>query len=647
MKILGLSFWKELGKGFIGVLCRFPLAVLCAIVCAVSASIVIDPEVQKDIVAFSPLVKLAFASGLGISTFILTGLIGENVGGKFSLRGLLVSAAGLLFVMGFGLLIPIDDQGRVLGVFGMQLLMMGGIVHLGIAVCPFPRLVKTDSALWEYNKLLLIRALLSAFCSWVFFVGVALALVSIDSLFGVDVEEENYGRLWFFCAFVLTTCLFLGGVPAKDDRPQLVVDYPKWLHFFCKFILLPLVVLFFGILYAYAVKIVVTWSWPDGMVGMPVFILAAVGGLTGLLIWPLTQLEPVSKWAKSFWRLYFPLIIPLGILLLLALQRRIGDYGFTEVRFLGLVLACWLLAIALYYTVKPGSSFRVIPWSLIGILIVCSWGPLSPGQVAFKSQWKRLHGLLTQEGLLVDGSLTPNPHQVDDSVYRDLKSVIQYLHGNYGVKPLNPLLDEVDPSFRTDSEGRDWMEASSHQFAKGFMEYTGLISSEGPGLVSDEVSENFSYQVRANRSKPVSIGDAYKLYAYQLGYDIHRRVRTISIGDTIVHHREDRSVRKISVRGTEVHLTKDWDTPALVVLNSGGEELTRLDLIGWIEAHDLLNIQDNRDSEQTLDQENLTYDLTLGDLGSITIMFRFMRLERQDGEWLLRGFEFWVLVPAE
>lgn len=626
MKILGLSFWKELGKGFIGVLCRFPLAVLCAIVCAVSASIVIDPEVQKDIVAFSPLVKLAFASGLGISTFILTGLIGENVGGKFSLRGLLVSAAGLLFLAAFGFFIPIDDQGRVLDTFVMRLLIMGGIVHLGIAVCPFLKLNKADSALWEFNKLLLVRTLISAFCSGVFFVGVALALVSIDELFGVDVEEENYARIWFFCAFVLTTCLFLGGVPAKDDRPRLVVDYPKWIHFFCKFILLPLVFLYFGILYAYAIKIVATWSWPDGMVGMPVFILAAVGGLTGLLIWPLTQLEPVSKWAKSFWRLYFPLIIPLGILLLLALQRRIGDYGFTEVRFLGLVLACWLLAIAVYYTVKPGSSFRVIPWSLIGVLIVCSWGPLSPGQVAFKSQWKRLHGLLTQEGLLVDGSLTPNPHQVDDSVYQDLNSIVQFLHGNYGGKPFELLIEGIDPSVRTGSKGQDWLELSSYRFAQAIMDYTGLVLNEVSG---------FKYlELRANQAKPVLIGGVYDLCTLNIEYKMGRYAR----------------FGKISVDGTDLILERDFDSSGssdLIFRNSADGELARMDIIGWLEDHDLLNFPDSQDTFKVLDPADLTFEMDLGDLGSIKIMARFLRLERRDGDWTLYDADLWVLVPAE
>ena len=603
------------------------MAVLSAIVCAVATSILIDPEVQKDIVAFSPLVRLAFASGLGISTFILTGLITENVGGKFSSKGILVSAAGLLFLAAFGFFIPIDDQGRVLDTFVMRLLMMGGIVHLGIAVCPYLRLIETDSALWEYNKLLLVRSLISAFCSGVFFVGVALALVSIDKLFGVDVEEENYARIWFFCAFVLTTCLVLGGVPAKDDRPRLVVDYPKWIHFFCKFILLPLVVLYFGILYAYAVKIVATWSWPDGMVGMPVFILAAIGGLTGLLIWPLTLLEPVSKWAKSFWRLYFPLIIPLGILLLLALQRRIGDYGFTEVRYLGLVLACWLLAIAVYYTVKPGSSFRVIPWSLIGILIVCSWGPLSPGQVSFKSQWKRLHGLLTQEGLLVDGSLTPNPHQVDDSVYQDLNSIVKYLHGNYGGKPFEPLIEGVDPSVRTDRWGKDWLEIHSYRFAQAIMDYTGLVSEEDSG------DSGYSYfGVRADRSKPVPIGDVYDL-------------STLSLQNWMGHYRR---IGTISLGGTDVHFERDVDGSSdLVVRNSTGEVLAKLDYISWIKRHDLLKFPDSQDTEQILDPVDLTFEFDLGDLGPVKILTRSLRLELRDGDWTLQEFEFWVLVPAE
>ncbi len=627
MKILGLSFWKELGKGFIAVLCRFPLAVLSAIVCAVATSILIELEIQEDVVAYSRLVKLAFASGLGISTFILTGLIVENVGGKLSIRGLLVSAAGLLFVMGFGLLIPIDDQGRVLDTFWMRLLMMGGIVHLGIAVCPYLKLIKTGPALWEYNKLLLIRFLLSAFCSGVFFVGVALALVSIDELFGVDIEGENYARIWFFCAFVLTTCLFLAGMPEKGDRPNLVVDYPRWIHFFCKYILLPLVVLYFGILYAYAIKIVVTWSWPDGMVGMPVFILAAIGGLTGLLIWPLTQMEPVSKWAKSFWRLYFPLIIPLAILLLLALQRRIGDYGFTEVRYLGLVLACWLLAIAVYYTAKPGGSFRVIPWSLIAVLMVCSWGPLSPGRMAFNSQWKRLNVLLAQESLLVDGALIPNPHQVDDSVYRDLKSVIQYLHGNYGGKPFAPLIENVDPSVRTDSEGRDWLEKYSYGFAQAFMGYTGLLSDEGQGYSS-------FFEVRANRAKSIPIGKVYDLGIINF--------REFENGANLGR------LGTISVDRTEVHLERDFGSLFdLVVRSDAGEELAQLDFIGWIEGHDLLNFPENQHTEQVLDPMDLTFDLALGDLGLITIMTRSLRLERRDGDWLLQNCEFWVLVPAQ
>ena len=619
MKILGLSFWKELGKGFIAVLYRFPLAVLSAFVCASTASILLEPEIQENVAAFSRLIKLAFASGLGISTFILTGLIAENVGGKFSIRGLLLSAAGLFFVLGFGLFIPIDDQGRVLDAFWIRLLMVGGITHLGIAVCPYLRLIKTDSALWEYNKLLLIRFLLSAFCSGVFFVGVALALVSIDELFGVDIEDENYARIWFFCAFVLATCLFLGGVPTKEERLQLVAEYPKWLHFFCKFILLPLVVLYFGILYAYAIKIVVTWSWPDGMVGIPVFILAAVGGLTGLLIWPLTRLEPVSKWAKSFWRLYFPLILPLGILLLLALQRRIGDYGFTEIRYLGLVLACWLLAIAVYYTVKPGGSFRVIPWSLIAFLFVCSWGPLSPSQVAFKSQWKRLNVLLEQESLLVDGTLTPNPHQVDDSVYRDLNSVIQYLHGSYGGKPFAPLIENVDPSVRTDSQGQDWLEKSFYGFAQAIMDYTGLVSDEGSG---------YRYEVRANQAKPVPIGDVFDLCILKIQYGFGR-------------------YETISLDGTDVQLGRDFDSSDLVVRSSADEELARLDFIGWIKSHDLLNLPDNQSADQVLDPDDLTFEIDLGDLGSVTIMAMSWRIERRNGDWSLQDGEFWVLVPAE
>ncbi len=113
MKILGLSFWNELGKGFVTVFGRFPLAVLSAIVCTVAASILLDVHPSTNAEAYSRLIKLAYASGLGISTFTLTGLIAENFGGKFSDWGIFVSLAGLLIITVFGLLITIDDQGRL------------------------------------------------------------------------------------------------------------------------------------------------------------------------------------------------------------------------------------------------------------------------------------------------------------------------------------------------------------------------------------------------------------------------------------------------------------------------------------------------------------------------------------------------------
>ncbi|MCB1123655.1 MAG: DUF4153 domain-containing protein, partial [Verrucomicrobiae bacterium] len=410
MKLFGLAFWEELRQGFIRQTRQYPVAVLCGLICAVSFSLAIDDSLRYNSIWRVRWIRLGITGGFGISLFILAELLVGRLKAKLSWAFVPVNVLGLLCLIGLYLWIPFYNGAELLNTFLIRLLMLAVLVHLAIAVIPAFIQEEPDVALWEYNKTIFTRFLLSGFFSAVFFGGVVLALISIDKMFGLDLDEENIGRIWFFCAFVLNTFLFLGAFPDMEERMNLQLDYPKWIHFFSKFILLPLVVIYFAILFVYSLKILFSWSCPNRWVGLPVFVLSAVGGLTGLLIWPLAKVEPLTPWAKTFWRFFFPLLIPLSVLLLLALQRRISDYGFTEIRYLGVILAFWILGICIYYTVRPGASFKAIPWSLICIAIVFSINPLSPASVARKSQWKRLSNILATENLLKDGILVSNPH---------------------------------------------------------------------------------------------------------------------------------------------------------------------------------------------------------------------------------------------
>ena len=361
MKIFGLDFWIEVLQGLLRVSRRFPLSILSGLVAAIAFSILIKKGIQDEELLQERCLRTGLTAILGIPFFLLVELVCERLGGRSTPRGWMVTLGSVLVLLLFGWWIPFEGGENIQNSFWARYLTLAVLVHLGIAVVPYWKNQDADESLWEYNKELLSKFLIIGFFSAVSFVGIVLALVSIELLFDANIEEEAFGRVWFFCAFVLNTCLFLGSLAEAEERAAFKLDYPKWIFFLSKFILLPLVILYFGILYVYAGKIVVTWTWPEGMVGLPVLILAAIGGLTALLVWPLSRLEPMAAWAKKFWRLFFPLFVPLAVLLLMALQRRISDYGFTEIRYVGLVLGFWILAI-----LDPRRSNIQEPTSCVG-----------------------------------------------------------------------------------------------------------------------------------------------------------------------------------------------------------------------------------------------------------------------------------------
>ena len=100
--------------------------------------------------------------------------------------------------------------------------------------------------------------------------------------------------------------------------------------------------------------------------------------------------------------------------------------------------------------------------------------------------------------------------------------------------------------------------------------------------------------------------------------------------------------------GTEVYIARDPDASAtLVVHNSSGEELARLDFVEQINNHDRINFPISLRRTDVFDPGELTFELALGELGSITIMVRMLLFHQEDGDWRLQFCDFFVLVPAD
>ena len=201
-------------------------------------------------------------------------------------------------------------------------------LHLLVAVLPFMGEGET-TAFWQYNRRLFLGFLRATVFSAVLYLGLVIALVALDKLFGAHVPGELYGRLYLVIALVINTWIFLAEVPR--GLRELVDDtsYPRVLKVFAQYILTPLVFIYLLLLLAYLVKIVAGGEWPSGWIGWLVTSVAIAGLLGFLLVHPLRD-DPAEPWIRTYTRWLFVGLIPAAIVLLVAFWKRVLPYGLTE-----------------------------------------------------------------------------------------------------------------------------------------------------------------------------------------------------------------------------------------------------------------------------------------------------------------------------
>jgi uncharacterized protein DUF4153 len=364
-------------------LVRFPWTIAAAVLAAATA--ITATAVQST---ESDWARASMVAALGLPVTVALTLLAEERGWSRSLSAALNLAAIALLVILY-LIWPGPDRKHEM----IRYLQLSAGLHLLVAVVPFLGQSETD-AFWQYNRRLFLGFLRAVVFSAVLFIGLAIALGALDRLFGVDVPEKLYLRLWLVVVFVVNTWIFLSAVPL--GLRQLVNDttYPRVLKAFSQYILTPLVFIYLVMLLAYLVKIVFGGEWPSGWIGWLVTSVAVAGLLGFLLVHPLRD-DPGEGWIRTYSRWLFIGLIPAAIMLLVAFWKRILPYGLTEPRLLGIILGFWLLVIALIYTFRPRSGIRRVPMTLAVVLLLTVYGPLSVTSISIGSQGRRLARLVT------------------------------------------------------------------------------------------------------------------------------------------------------------------------------------------------------------------------------------------------------------
>jgi hypothetical protein len=135
-------------------------------------------------------------------------------------------------------------------------------------------------------------------------------------------------------------------------------------------------------------------------------------------------------------------LIPLVVLLILAVTKRVNSYGITQYRYFIVAVAVWLLFLIGYFLLHSRATIKAIPISLFTMVMLINYGPQSATSVSLMSQRHVLFALFKQQKLVHDNKLLPvDEDRVSSYSAVRMASTLDYLLKHYQFSALQPLLN--------------------------------------------------------------------------------------------------------------------------------------------------------------------------------------------------------------
>lgn len=437
---------------------RAPVEVVLALMVAVAFSSAVElGDDGGSMRAWTEFVVFALLGAAAAWTGTLLHALGEWSGR----RRWIVTVAGLALATLYAtLFLRLDLLGPA---WRAALLVTAAVAWvLGLPALTTPR----DDRLTRFRRIsgrILLRFSAACLYAAALFIGLAAALAAIDSLFDLDMRPTIYVHVFGWLAFALVPWIVFGGVddyvrPLEEKSPVAVA-----VHRLAGFLLLPLLALYYAIVYAYALRIAVVRELPTNLVSPLVLASGAVAVLALVLFdvrgesaggtQPSAPGAPSgsgpsrARGAVRALRLVPPLFIPLGALGLWALAIRVQQYGWTEFRYIRVLLLAALLGLAAVATVQIMRNRRlalhVVPLALGAVLLLAAIGPWSAPDVSRRNQQARLASALRDAEVLgSDGKVAVRdepPRVITADAHREISSIASYLYTHFGRDALAPL----------------------------------------------------------------------------------------------------------------------------------------------------------------------------------------------------------------
>ena len=456
---------------------RFPLTIFCGIIVFLLSVYVLETSDTNNNRFIEEVLKFIFLMILCIPLTAALELVREKYfsgKNKWIIRALnaMITLAFIVFYRFYYLY----EVGKELFFDNSEKLLATGIIFFLFFLLA-PIIGKKDEEEKYFQSVIVDKAVTVLF-SVVLFLGLTVVFLTVDGLSLIKLEGKIYVETWLFVVFVFAMIFFA----SKE------YEIHKVFKFLIYFIIIPLITIYTGILYIYFGKMLITRSWPQGLVSHLILWYTIFSLFIMIMVTPMTKKDPVAKVFKK----YFPFAsIPLLALSIVSISKRISQYGVTELRYFIVLLGIWLIFCMVSSIFKARLSIILI--SLIAVVYISVFSPVNNRRITIMSQNKRLERILIKHGLLKDGKLVKNSGLNENQKY-EITDVLNYI---LGIRDKKEGIENVQPFGKSD--GKPYTNIDEFKKAVGidhsWYEYGSGTDDYYAVFTINEKQQNDSYNV--------------------------------------------------------------------------------------------------------------------------------------------------------
>lgn len=323
-------------------------------------------------------------------------------------------------------------------------------------IAPFIKKVFTNTeaknVYYGYFYNISVVFLISSILWWVLFALWSIGIATVFALFDIQslVSDKIYWDWAIISLSLLTPIFAMTQLPEKKTFDEPSFSANSFFSFLVKYIAIPFIYIYFIILYAYSIKVLLNfWEWPKWEVSWMVIWFSVFW----YLIYMFSYIFEEENRFINFFRKGFPfVVIPQIFMLFYAIYLRIAQYDVTMNRYFVVVFGIWLAIISIYFALSVKKHIYHIPFILTLFTFIISVWPWWVYSLPESRQLQRLEKNLVQAWILDikmlwsdSKTIVPlkNYEDIDKNLSKEIYEWINYLCGYNDCKSMKNLFSQI------------------------------------------------------------------------------------------------------------------------------------------------------------------------------------------------------------